>query len=76
MFRISARESHAWRDVAQNIGKLSLAGLFLTGTFLLAHAYADSPREAAFNSSASSHALVAPSHHPGRANPLPSFNQI
>lgn len=41
MFRFSARDVHAWRDLAQNVGKLSLAGLFLTGTFLLAHAYAD-----------------------------------
>lgn len=41
MFRFSARDAHAWRDVAQNIGKLSLAGLFVTGTFLLAHAYAE-----------------------------------
>jgi hypothetical protein len=42
MFRISARDSHAWRDIAQNLGKLSLAGMFLTGTFLLVQAYADS----------------------------------
>jgi|GEM_PF-3577245 len=76
MFRISARETHAWRDVAQNIGKLSLAGLFLTGTFLLAHAYADSPREAAFTNPANSRAAMASNLRPGRTNPLLKLNQI
>lgn len=47
MFRFSARDAHAWRDVAHNVGKLSLAGLFATGTLLLAHAYAESPSHAA-----------------------------
>lgn len=41
MFRFSARDAHAWHDIAQNIGKLSLAGLFAAGTLLLAHAYAE-----------------------------------
>lgn len=40
MFRMSPNTAHTWQDITQNIGKLSLAGLFLGGTLLLAHAYA------------------------------------
>jgi hypothetical protein len=40
MFRMSAGTVHTWQDFAKNIGKLSLAGLFLGGSFFLAHAQA------------------------------------
>ena len=41
MFRFKPQEIHAWEDIALSIGKLSLAGLFVTGTMFLCHAYAD-----------------------------------
>jgi hypothetical protein len=47
MFRMSPSTAHTWQDITQNIGKLSLAGLFLGGTLLLAHAYAEPAPKAA-----------------------------
>jgi hypothetical protein len=40
MFRMSPCTVHTWQDLMRNIGKLSLAGLFLGGTLFLAHANA------------------------------------
>ncbi|WP_373531099.1 hypothetical protein [Vampirovibrio sp.] len=41
-----AQNQHAWKDMALNIGKLSLAGLFVTGTVFFCHAYAETPETA------------------------------
>lgn len=43
MFRFNPQHSHAWEDMALNIGKLSLAGLFVTGTVFFCNAYAETP---------------------------------
>lgn len=44
MFRFAGSpESQAWGDVICNIGKLSLAGLFVSGGMWFSQAYADSP---------------------------------
>lgn len=40
MFRFAPRNVHVWQDIIQNIGKLSLAGLFVTGSFFLARSFA------------------------------------
>lgn len=46
MFRFNLQSIHAWEDVALNIGKLSLAGLFVTGTVFFCNAHADTPQMA------------------------------
>ncbi len=43
MFRFKPQEIHAWEDIALSIGKLSLAGLFVTGTVFFCNAYAEAP---------------------------------
>jgi hypothetical protein len=40
------KNQHAWEGMALNIGKLSLAGLFITGTFFICNAYAEKPETA------------------------------
>jgi hypothetical protein len=43
MLRFKPENQSAWEDIALNIGKLSLAGLFVTGTVYFCNAYAESP---------------------------------
>lgn len=43
MLRFNPKDAHAWEDIALNIGKLSLAGLFITGTVYFCNAYAEMP---------------------------------
>jgi hypothetical protein len=46
VFRFNLKNQHAWEDIALNVGKLSLAGLFITGTVFFCNAYAEKPETA------------------------------
>lgn len=59
MFRFNPQHSHIWEDMALNIGKLSLAGLFVTGTVFWCNAYAEIP------STATTLPVSQPALHPG-----------
>ena len=41
MCLMKSRKNYLWQDTVKNVGKLSLAGLFVAGTLFVTHAYAD-----------------------------------